>query len=63
MKMKRQKRTLMHKEIKDIKSAIRVYCYDDNGGIKKIDCDNPGCPLYPFRPFGKNSKMHSKEDK
>lgn len=62
MKMKRQKRTLIHKRIKDLESAVRIYCYDHNGGMKKIDCDIPDCPLYPFRPFGKHSKKTNDED-
>jgi hypothetical protein len=54
--MKRNKRTLLHTKIKDMEYAIKVYCYDHNGGMKKIDCEIEDCPLYRYRPFGKHSK-------
>lgn len=55
IKMKREKRTLLHKRIKDLESAIKFYCYECNGDIKKIDCGVKDCQLRPFSPFRKHS--------
>lgn len=53
--MKREKRTAVISKIKSFERAIKVYCYDCNGGVKKIDCGSSSCPLYPHRPFGRSS--------
>ncbi|MDD3480689.1 MAG: hypothetical protein PHW75_00465 [Patescibacteria group bacterium] len=50
--MKRQKKNDLYKEIKSLRAAVKENCYDCMCGQKKVDCDNPDCPLYLFRPFG-----------
>lgn len=53
--MKREKRTEVFKRLREFEKSIKIYCYDCNGGVKKIDCGGSACPLYPHRPFGRSS--------
>lgn len=57
--MKRQKRTLLHKRIREMETAIKLHCYECNCGVKKTDCEAKECNLYSLRPF----KTHSQQDK
>lgn len=61
--MKRDKRSLLHKTIKELQGSIKNHCYECNGGTKKIDCEITDCPLYPFRPFGRTSDSNLRKKK
>jgi hypothetical protein len=49
-------KTQLLKELGEIKKAIKEDCIDCNGGQKKVDCEVPDCPLYPYRPFLRNKR-------
>jgi hypothetical protein len=54
--MKRVKKKEVYGRLEDLQKAVKLNCYGCMGGQKKIDCGIEECALFPFRPFGKDSK-------
>jgi len=54
--LKAFKKNQLIKIIRSLEKAIKLNCYDCQGGQKRLDCKLRGCSLYPFRPWAKSQK-------